>query len=68
MAAGIKVDCSKMNNLTKQLLGSSVFADLVEHFNNPENQRRFEKWKKERESNVRRQAHECDNPQKAETV
>lgn len=68
MSADIRLDCSKMSSLTKQLLGSSIFADLVEHFNNPENQRRFEEWKKERESNVRRKTYECDNPQKTETV
>lgn len=49
MVTDLKIDCSKMSNLTKQLLGSSVFADLVEHFNNPENQKRFEEWKRERE-------------------
>ena len=41
----------KMSNLTKQLLGSSIFAGLVEHFNNPENQKKFEEWKNERVSN-----------------
>ena len=48
MATSLNIDCSKMSNLTKQLLGSSIFADLVEHFNNPENQKRFEEWKKSR--------------------
>ena len=38
------------------------------YFENPDAKRRFEEWKKERESNVRRQTNECDNPQKAETV
>jgi hypothetical protein len=47
MSADVRLDCSKMSSLTKRLLGSSVFADLVEHFNDPENQRRFEVWKKE---------------------
>ena len=42
MSADVRLDCSKMSSLTKRLLGSSVFADLVEHFNDPENQRRFE--------------------------
>ena len=48
MSADIKIDCSQMNALTRQLIGSSVYADLVEHFNNPENQKRFRKWKRER--------------------
>ncbi len=38
------------------------------YFQNPEVKRRFEEWKKERESNVRRKTDECDNPQKTETV
>lgn len=45
----VNIDCSKMSRLTKQLLASSLFDDLVEHFNNPDNQRRFEEWKKERQ-------------------
>lgn len=48
MSVDIKLDCSKMSNLTKQLLGSSVFDDLVAHFNNPENQRKFKEWKEQR--------------------
>lgn len=46
---GINIDCSKLSNMDKRLLGSSVFKDLIEHFNNPENQKRFKEWKKERE-------------------
>jgi len=38
------------------------------YFENPDVKRRFENWKKERESNVRRKTYECDNPQKTETV
>ena len=38
------------------------------YFENPDVKRRFEKWKKERESNVRRKTYECDNPQKTEAV
>lgn len=38
------------------------------YFQNPDVKRRFEEWKKERESNVRRKTYECDNPQKTETV
>lgn len=53
MTLNIKIDCSKMSELSKRLLGSSVFNDLVEHFNNPENQKRFEEWKKEREKTKR---------------
>lgn len=48
MATNLNIDCSKMSSLTKQLLGSSVFDDLVAHFNNPENQRKFEEWKEQR--------------------
>lgn len=54
MPANLNIDCSKMSNLTKQLLGSSIFADLVEHFNNPENQKRFEEWKRQREKQLER--------------
>ncbi|MBQ8637112.1 MAG: hypothetical protein IJ423_05495 [Clostridia bacterium] len=54
MLANLNIDCSKMSNLTKQLLGSSIFADLVEHFNNPENQKRFEEWKLQREKQLER--------------
>lgn len=49
MVVNVNIDCSKMSNLTRQLLGSSLMADLVEHFNNPENQKKFEEWKKERD-------------------
>ncbi len=63
MNTDIKIDCSKMSNLTKQLLGSSVFADLVEHFNNPENQRRFEEWKKERAKMQKAEIVRADNSQ-----
>ena len=38
------------------------------YFQNPDVKRRFENWKKERESNVRRKIYECDSPQKTETV
>lgn len=38
------------------------------YFENPDVKRRFEEWKKERESNVRRKTNECDSPQKTETV
>lgn len=48
----IKVDCRKMSKLTRNLLGSSVYADLIAHFNDPENQRRFEEWKKERRAKL----------------
>ena len=51
MIANVNIDCSKMSHLTKQLLGSSLINDLVEHFNNPENQRRFKEWEKEHKSN-----------------
>ena len=54
MSANLNIDCSKMSNLTKQLLGSSIFSDLVEHFNNPENQKRFEEWKRQREKQLER--------------
>lgn len=54
MSVDLNIDCSKMGNLTKQLLGSSIFADLVEHFNNPENQKRFEEWKRQREEQLER--------------
>lgn len=63
MNTDLKIDCSKMSNLTKQLLGSSVFADLVEHFNNPENQRRFEEWKKERAKMQKAEIVRADNSQ-----
>lgn len=44
-------------------------AELTEkYFEISENQKRFEEWKKERESNVRRKTYECDSPQKTETV
>lgn len=38
------------------------------YFENPDVKRRFEEWKKERESNVRRKTYGCDSPQKTETV
>lgn len=44
----IKFDFSKVSDMTKRLLGSSLYKDLIEHFKNPENQRKFEEWKKER--------------------
>lgn len=50
MAVNVNIDCSKMSNLTKRLLGSSLMADLITHFENPENQKRFEEWKKERDA------------------
>lgn len=49
MAVSVNIDCGKIENLTKRLIGSSLMADLIAHFNNPENQKRFEEWKKERE-------------------
>lgn len=49
MNLGINIDFDQMSNLTRQLIGSSAYAGLVEHFNNPENQRRFQEWKRERE-------------------
>ena len=55
MVTNLNIDCSKMSSLTKQLLGSSIFADLVEHFNNPENQKRFEDWKQQREKTKRKE-------------
>lgn len=53
MGANIKIDCSKMSNLDKMLLGSSVIDDLIAHFNNPENQKKFKEWKKEREKKLK---------------
>lgn len=52
MAVNVNIDCGKIDNLTKQLIGSSLMADLITHFNNPENQKRFEEWRKERELNA----------------
>lgn len=49
MAVNVNIDCGKMSNLTKRLLGSSLMPDLIAHFNNSENQKKFEKWRKERE-------------------
>lgn len=37
------------------------------YFENPDVKRRFEEWKKERETNVRRKTYECDSPQKTKT-
>lgn len=48
----VNINCEKISNLTKQLIGSSLMADLITHFNNPENQKRFEEWRKERELNA----------------
>lgn len=53
MAVNVNIDCGKIDNLTKQLIGSSLMADLITHFNNPENQKRFEEWRKERELNAK---------------
>lgn len=49
----VKIDCSKIDDLTKRLIGSSLMADLIAHFNDPENQKKFEEWKKEREAKMR---------------
>ncbi len=56
MFTAVKIDCSKMSNLEKRLLGGSVYDVLLEHFNNPENQKRFEEWKKEREAKCQQSA------------
>lgn len=36
----VNINCEKISNLTKQLIGSSLMADLITHFNNPENQKK----------------------------
>ena len=41
-------DVSQMSHITKMLLGSSAFPGIINHFLNPENQKRFKKWKKQR--------------------
>lgn len=45
---GVKIHWESVPKMSKHLLGASAYPGLVEHFNNPENQRRFEQWQKER--------------------
>lgn len=52
----IKFDLSTMSNYTKQLIGCSVYKSLIEHFNNPENQKRFKQWQKERRRKAKEEA------------
>lgn len=49
MNTKIKIDCSQISELSKRLLASSLMDDLIKHFNDPENQKKFKEWKKERE-------------------
>ncbi len=48
MEAEIKLDLSQISPLTKRLIGSSLYGALIEHFNNPENQKKFKEWQKQR--------------------
>ena len=42
------INLQKMDSMAKRLLASSLIDDLQKHFNNPENQRRFQEWQKRR--------------------
>ncbi len=44
----IKIDTSQMSNIEKVLLASSLLEGVQRHFENPENRKRFEVWKRKR--------------------
>jgi hypothetical protein len=45
----IKFDLTKMDPVTKRLLASTVLNAVQDFYKDPNNIRRFEEWKKERE-------------------
>lgn len=48
MNTKINIDCSHISELEKRLLASSLMDDLIKHFNDPENQKRFKEWQKQK--------------------
>lgn len=48
MNTKINIDCSQISELEKRLLASSLLEDLIKHFEDPENQKRFKEWQKQR--------------------
>lgn len=44
----IKTTLEEMSSIDRELLGRSLLPALQKHFNDPENQRRFKEWLKER--------------------
>lgn len=46
--APIVIEHKKIDSMSKRLLASSLIADLQKHFADPENQRRFLEWKRQR--------------------
>lgn len=44
----IKLRLEQMSPIEKDLLARGILPDLQKHFDNPDNRRRFEEWKKEK--------------------
>ena len=48
MTPAAMIDISLVPPLERKLLGGTFYAAMVRFYENPENQRRFEKWREER--------------------
>lgn len=46
--SNVKIDVSKISEVDRMLLGRAALPGLIEHYNNPENRKRFRAWQKER--------------------
>lgn len=46
--SNVKIDVSKISEVDRMLIGRAAFPGLIEHYNNPENRKRFLAWQKER--------------------
>ena len=44
----INIDLSKMSQIDRRLLSSTLYNAIKKYYENPENLRRFEEWQKKR--------------------
>lgn len=51
-----KINLQSIPKIEKFLLASDAIPGLIEHFNNPENKRRFKEWQARRQENEKRNA------------
>lgn len=56
----VKIDVSKISAVDRMLLGRAALPGLIEHYNNPENRKRFRVWQKERRAREKERRGTCD--------
>ena len=60
----INIDLSKMSQIDRRLLSSTLYNAIKKYYENPENLRRFEEWQKKRANSSNFEPFTPNSPQK----